>query len=180
MRHLRRFAVATAALALLTAAGSSASAAIITLSALLDAAQEVQNPAVVSPAFGYGLFELDDLTGQLSYQIIHTPSLLTSAEVAAHIHGPAPAGANAGVLFPLSTGTPKTGSVMLTAQQQTDLLNGLMYVNIHTSTYQQGEIRGQILPGRVVPEPTSVAMAAVAFLGLAVAGRRLRAARSKS
>lgn len=85
----------------------------------------------------------------------------------AHIHGPAAAGSNAGViawLYPegaTSPGTP-TGTVngqlaqgTLTATQNTnigmDSLFSLMrtgnsYVNIHTSTVPSGEIRGQILP----------------------------------
>lgn len=177
MRHLRRFAVLSAiALAVSVCATSSASAAIITLSAVLDASQEVANPPVVSDAFGYGLFELDDQTNELSYQIIFTPSLLTSAELMAHVHGPAPIGVNAGVVFALPAGTPKVGTTTLTAQQQADLLNGLMYVNIHTNNHQGGEIRGQILPGRVVPEPGAVALAGLALVGFVLARRRLRAA----
>jgi hypothetical protein len=46
------------------------------------------------------------------------------------------------------------------ANQIADLENGLWYINIHSTTFGGGEIRGQILP---VPEPSTLAL-----LGLGV------------
>ena len=63
-----------------------------------------------------------------------------------HIHGPAAAGANAGVVVPLQ-GSEKPsaqGSGKLTAAQYGDLAAGLYYVNLHTAQYPGGEIRGQL------------------------------------
>jgi hypothetical protein len=77
----------------------------------------------------------------------------------AHYHGPAPRGTNTGVIYgvvPLTTmgGTSGTmrGSVTLTngargftITEQLDQLNrGLWYLNIHTTTFGGGEIRGQV------------------------------------
>ena len=155
-------------LALLMLAGLSANATTISLSAMLDGAQEV--PPVATEAFGFGLFELDDSTGDLFYQIIFTPSLLSSPETGAHIHGPAPPGMEAGVIFTLPLGTPKTGTIVgLTSEQQTQLLSGLMYVNVHTTDFSGGEIRGQI-----VPEPSTFALATLALVGLLAYGWRRR------
>jgi hypothetical protein len=76
-----------------------------------------------------------------------------------HFHAPAPAGGNAGVVYGLAgittgnqTGLIK-GSVGMTdgkylgktvAQQVQDMRDKLWYLNIHTSTFGGGEIRGQV------------------------------------
>lgn len=74
---------------------------------------------------------------------------LTSEAVAAHIHGPADASQSAGVLFPLNgvSGTSGTlsGTQVLTADQIADLVLGKTYVNIHTTNFGGGEIRGQVM-----------------------------------
>ena len=38
------------------------------------------------------------------------------------------------------------GLATLTSQQLLDLVSGLTYVNIHTTNYPAGEIRGQVIP----------------------------------
>ena len=58
--------------------------------------------------------------------------------------GPAQ-GIAGGIIFPLSTNNPITGTLTLNQQQAADLLSGLYYVNIHSATFTQGEIRGQIV-----------------------------------
>jgi hypothetical protein len=79
-----------------------------------------------------------------------TFSGLSGPATAAHIHGPAPAGKNAGVVIWLSTkgkpaSSPLTGSGTLTAAQAADLMNGQCYVNVHTAKNPGGEIRGQLM-----------------------------------
>jgi hypothetical protein len=75
---------------------------------------------------------------------------LSSNAVAAHIHGPAPVGMNAGIIVNLTaTAAPQgtvTGSGTLTAAQRTDMLGGLTYINVHSANNTGGEIRGQIVP----------------------------------
>lgn len=84
---------------------------------------------------------------------------LTAAPTAAHVHGPAAAGASAGVVCGLvatdgaaaaGTGTvTSTGSACatytLTAQNLTDLNDGKFYVNVHTDANKGGEIRAQLI-----------------------------------
>jgi hypothetical protein len=103
---------------------------------------QVVNPSG-STAAGFGCFVLNP-DNTLDFQISYVG--LLGVETGAHIHGPAPAGVNAGVQFPLPAGNPKIGTVgPLTAVQAADLVNGLYYVQIHTTLYPGGEIRGQIL-----------------------------------
>jgi CHRD domain/Calx-beta domain len=71
---------------------------------------------------------------------------LSSAETAAHIHGPAAPGVNAPILFPLPTTNPVTNFVINpTAEQAADLKAGLHYMNVHSTNFPNGEIRGQLL-----------------------------------
>jgi hypothetical protein len=71
---------------------------------------------------------------------------LTGPATAAHFHGPAPAGKNAGVMVPISPNGPSfEGSATLTDAQAKALLDGDMYVNVHTAANKGGEIRGQLV-----------------------------------
>lgn len=136
MRIALRFS--TLALLALTFAGAASAQ---TYSALLDGVQEV--PPVATPAGGTGSFTLD-ASKILSFNIQF--SGLIGSETAAHIHGPAATGVNAGVLFGLPAGSPKIGTIgPLTPAQEADLNAGLWYVNVHSTFRPGGEIRGQIL-----------------------------------
>lgn len=162
-------------------ASQPAHALFINFTADIEGSQEV--PAVESLAFGTGVFRFDDLTNLLSFQILFTnapctPSnqggCLDTPEVAAHIHGPARAGENAGILFSFLLGGLKVGEFDITtnaAADVADLLDGLWYVNIHTDEHPGGEIRGQILPVGV-PEPMRAVLMLVGVAGLAWSGRR--------
>ena len=106
----------------------------------------------------------DSTTKQLSWNGSY--SGLTGPATAAHIHGPAAVGKNAGLVFwisdnigqcsggkctsksetkaqPLSS--PFRGSATLTDAQAADLLAGMYYVNIHTDANPAGELHGQFL-----------------------------------
>ena len=116
--------------------------ALVTYNVVLEGWQQV-SPYVVTPASGSGTATFNPVTKQLTLNLPY--SGLTGTETAAHIHGPAGRGANAGVLHTLANGSPKADTVTLTGAQETMLANGELYVNIHTSpNYPNGEIRGQI------------------------------------
>jgi len=118
----------------------SAHAQTIEFLARIDGAQEV--PPNTSPAMGIGVFAVDTVTDVMSYRIVYAG--LTAPEVAAHIHGFAAPGFNAGVLNALPTGTTKCGTWNYAAAQEPGIMAGNTYVNIHSSAFPGGEIRGQI------------------------------------
>lgn len=153
---------------LLTLSGWS-QAATYSLFASLDGAQEV--PSVVTAGTGTGTMTYDDVSNLLNWTI--TFSGLTGTATAAHFHGPAAAGTNAGVQIgiPGASGTSGTltGSATLTATQETDMLAGLWYINIHSTYKTGGEIRGQV---QVVPLPAAVWLFGSGLFGLMALARR--------
>ncbi len=113
-----------------------------TFIAVINSGQEV--PPNSSNSFGNAHLIFDKTTDMLCFSISY--SALTGAESAAHFHGPASAGSNAGVQFGLPPGSPKNGCVEpLSNQQRKDLEKGLFYINIHSNMWPGGEIRGQVL-----------------------------------
>jgi hypothetical protein len=113
------------------------------LHATLTGSQEV--PPVSGPGSGEATFWLNSGTKQLSWKVSYGG--LSSDAAAAHIHGPAAPGTNAGVvvnLAPNGAKNPIEGSATLTDAQIADLLAGSDYVNVHTAQNKGGEIRGQI------------------------------------
>lgn len=76
-----------------------------------------------------------------------TFSNLKGQPTAAHFHRGVP-GKNGGVVVPVFAGesakSPFKGSKKLTAEQAKELMAGLLYLNLHTSAYKAGEIRGQL------------------------------------
>lgn len=144
---IRAGLLALAAVAAFVATPTRAAAQIVIFNEAMTGAQQV--PPNASPATGSGCLILNQATHTLRYAIGFEG--LTAPETAAHIHGFAPAGANAGILFPLPLGNPKVGSVTTTAAQEANLIAGLAYVNIHTTAFPGGEIRGQVLVGTAIP-----------------------------
>lgn len=109
----------------------------------LDSGQE--SDSVSSTESGNGQVIVNLTTNVVSVSVTHTVANPT----AAHIHGPAPAGEDAGVVFGLGDGASPITAVWddPTADDIADILDGMAYVNIHTSAYPAGEIRGQIVEG---------------------------------
>jgi CHRD domain len=122
---------------------SAASAATIDYRATLSGKSEV--PPTTSNASGDVLATLDTGSKKLSYTITYFG--LSGPATAAHFHGPAAAGANAGVAVPIGSNpaSPSTGSVDLTEAQMKDLEAGNWYANVHTEANKGGEIRGQLM-----------------------------------
>lgn len=108
--------------------------------AALQNRQEV--PATSTDGAGRGVFLWQPATTTLTWSVLHS----VSGATAAHIHGPAAPGVNAGVLFPIALGATNlhTGSSVLAPAQVTQLFQGLLYVNVHSGLHPGGEVRGQI------------------------------------
>jgi Cu/Zn superoxide dismutase len=136
---LRR-SLAIAAVTVLCA--GSAFAATEKFTATLAASSEV--PPTTSAGSGTATVSLDTASHEITYDV--TFKGLPSAATAAHIHGPAAAGKNAGVVVPLGTAptSPIHGTAKLTPDQEKELTGGMMYVNIHTKENPSGDIRGQL------------------------------------
>ncbi|WP_216320612.1 CHRD domain-containing protein [Deinococcus aestuarii] len=107
-----------------------------------------QRPVVTTTATGQTSLTLKGRT----LTVVGTFQDLSSAVTVAHIHGPADENTNAPVLLPLVidqvTNGARSGRVSgtftLSEQQVTWLNNRQLYVNVHSETYPNGEIRGQI------------------------------------
>ncbi|MBV8167985.1 MAG: CHRD domain-containing protein [Alphaproteobacteria bacterium] len=141
MRTTLLLATAAAATSLLLATGAQAQ----TKTFHADATTKEEVPPVTGNASGKGTFTLNPATKELSWNV--TYSGLSSDAAAAHIHGPAAAGANAGVvvnLAPNGMKSPLEGKATLTDAQIADLQAGKYYLNVHTANNKGGEIRGQI------------------------------------
>ena len=99
-------------------------------------------PPNASTAVGMARIDLSGMT--LKWTVTYSGT--TGPVTAGHFHGPAPAGANAGVVLPFtgSMASPIEGSATLTQAQLDQLKAGLWYVNLHTAAHPGGELRGQV------------------------------------
>jgi hypothetical protein len=111
------------------------------MKATLDGKSQV--PPNTSAATGTADIDYDPASKKLSWKL--TYSGLSGPPNAAHFHGPAEPGKNAGVAVPISnTASGSEGSATLTDAQAADLTGGKYYVNVHTAANPGGEIRGQV------------------------------------
>ena len=110
------------------------------VSTTLSGANEV--PAVTTTAMGAVTGTFNTTTKILTLNITY----MGMTPTAWHIHKGA-AGANGGVIFDMGTSfsSPFTFKTMaLTAAQETDLMAGTYYVNLHSTRAPGGEIRGNL------------------------------------
>ena len=130
----------TLILTLMVGLSAPAGAAVLAVSASMDGPQA----GTASSGVGTLTGTFDDVTKQLSWSI--TWSGLIGVPTAMHFHGPAGPGVGAGVQVPTGiAGPPEIGGpVVLTPTQETDILAGLWYLNLHTTAFGGGEIRGQV------------------------------------
>lgn len=185
---------ALSSLLLLTASLAAAHATIYQfdfLGGVMSGSQEV--PPNASPGIGYedaggvggNAFVYDDVAdtlsmGQLSY------SGLLGLSTAAHIHR-SPAGVNGPVNFPLTlvpagvtAGMVLPAAFVLSTGQEADLFGGNLYLNIHSTAFPGGEIRGQLVLAEEVTQgvPEASTYGAIGVVGaLALASWRRRQAR---
>ena len=167
----------------------------LVFTATLTGAQEV--PPSGSAGIGSGLVTLDTVTNLLTVNVSFAG--LGSPTIASHIHCCTPPGANAIVAtavptfpgFPLgvTTGTylmtfdltvaSTYNPAFITAHGGTvagaqaafiaGLTTGQTYLNIHTSQFPGGEIRGQL---QAVPEPATLLLLTTGMIGAAGALRK--------
>jgi hypothetical protein len=102
-------------------------------------------PGITNAGKGSATASLDTATKTLTWTVGY--SGLSGPATAAHIHGPADPGANAGIVVPFTgnLASPIKGSATLTDAQISQLEAGKWYVNIHTEANKGGEIRGQLV-----------------------------------
>ncbi len=147
--------------ALVASGGPASGAGGGTFTATLTGAQEV--PPNASTATGFATVTLNAAETMITVDL--TFSGLTTPVSAALIHGPAAPGTTAAVVFSLTgvpaatSGTIPQQSFVITSAQVTELKTGLLYVNLHDTTFPGGEIRGQ-LPA-VPPAPPASGLASV-------------------
>ena len=109
--------------------------------AMLDGAQ--QTPPNISPGkgTGYVLLNQTETAAFVSLQFLG----LGSAETSAHIHGSGAPGVAAPILFTLPATNPVTNfQISPTAAQVANLKAGLHYLDVHSSGFGNGELRGQL------------------------------------
>lgn len=110
--------------------------------------------SAVTPGSGFATLML---SGDETYAVLKANySNLTTPEVAKHIHGPAGPAANAGILFDIDTAEYNEADqswrwdiVQVGTHTPADVVaaikSGNTYINIHSSQYPSGEIRGQFV-----------------------------------
>src|ERR1700730_8746100 len=191
--RMRGVALISALIAAFTLPFAIAEAAPIMFAADLNAANEIQVPPVVSPATGHVTAVLDPTAQTLLLNV--TFSGLTSPDIAAHIHCCIPQPGNTGVAttvpafpnFPLgvTSGTysqlldlTSAGSYnpafvsshgMTVASAEAAFVAGLeggqTYLNIHTTPFPSGEIRGILA---LVPAPSTLLLLGAGLAGFAI------------
>jgi CHRD domain len=145
-RSILGYCTAGAATAVLLSVATTAQAKPIDFKADLKGSSEVPPNATTGTGQLTATFDPD--TKQLTWKGSY--SGLTGDATAAHFHGPAEPGKNAGVAVFISTkgapfSSPFSGSATLTDAQAADLMDGRWYVNVHTAANPGGELRGQLL-----------------------------------
>ena len=146
----------------------------------LDGSQEPNMPVTSGMGTGSATLQWETLEFTMDFSF----SGLGANTTAAHIHRAA-IGVNGPVIIPLtlmplgaSWGSGHFEGVVSEAQAW-EMVNGNTYLNIHTSAYPGGEIRGQLLVSGAVPEPSTYALFGAGALLIGVAVRRFKARRGE-
>ena len=194
--HSVRAVVAIAAFCI--AAASPAAAEILRFEGAADGAQEVADPPVMTDAFGFATVLVDTDTQNISLSLDVTgislddlfDTLVNAPIGPVHLHN-AGAGSNGPVVIPfafndtdyndtadgfsLNASLSFADAVALSGSMQTfneflsGMISGLYYVNVHTDTFNGGEVRGQL---QAVPLPGAMILFAAGALALGAVKRK--------
>jgi len=111
--------------------------------AVIDGSQAV--PPNNSDCVGHGTFELSADEAHLAYNIHFDPWV--DDEFISHIHEQnAPPMTGEQILVEIAPGADKIGVVDLLPANVVSLRAGRLFVNVHTTRFMQGEVRGWIVP----------------------------------
>lgn len=140
------FAAAGCALLLTAAAGPAA--ADLVYSAVIDGA----TAGTTSAATGTVTMILNQAETEIAYEVVFAG--LEGSETGAHFHNGA-AGQIGARLQTLLPGSPKVGTWSVGPTEVAELNAGRIYINIHSSLFPTGEIRGNLEFTAVSAEPSS-------------------------
>lgn len=140
--------ITLALLTLVASLNADSSRATITFEGDLD------GPTIgsASPATGTATLILDDDQTLVTFTI--TYGNLVGEEIAAHFHT-APPGSFGRIVHELPLGTPKHGTWDIPPQSLQSLLDGHIYVIIHSDAYPAGELGGWVSATQVPTDQTS-------------------------
>lgn len=129
-----------------------ASAGPVLAEAIYIAALDGPASGTNSPATGSATLTLNTAGTEVSYVVTFTG--LTGAETGAHFHN-APPGMAGPRFHTLIFGSPKIGTWAVGPVEVAELNEGRVYINIHSTLFGAGEIRGNIEPMSVAVETVS-------------------------
>ena len=114
-----------------------------------DLSADEESAVTESPGIGRVDFILERDTLKFSWTLSYRD--LTSAPTGVHVHGPQTPGGEAAILFdmaPDGIASPTAGFKVLNEGELAYLVSDRMYVNLHTTRYPAGELRGSIKKAR--------------------------------
>ena len=110
-----------------------------------DLSPDEESAVTDSPGTGHIEFVLERKTLKLSWKL--TYGNLTSPVTSASLHGPQTPGGNAGVVVVLSPkggASPIVGEAIINDGVLAYLMSDRLYVNVFTTKFKEGELRGQL------------------------------------
>lgn len=133
----------------------------------MDASQAVASALPGATGTGTATVTLDTVTGEVNWSLSFSGT--QGSAFFSHLHGASGPGVSSPARYFLTTDSSTSGSGAFTLTDPIqDMIDGLWYVNVHTTHSNQGEIRGQLL----VPEPALAGLVLLAAGALAAHGRR--------
>ena len=140
MTHIAKHLLTAAGLESAVLSSSAAQAEMLTFKT--DMLGSTGVPATDSPGKGTAELMVDTDTKKVTWTM--TVEGLSGDATAAHAHGPASATESAPPVIDMSGDMMMKGSADITEAQWTDMKAGKYYVNVHTTKFPDGEIRGQL------------------------------------